>query len=118
MSDLVISQGAGANRSEVLASGVVRIEGQRAFTFSYGGQTVTINALTEQPPRRPDGNYFVPLPEGAVLPGADALHEIGAAAVYVQLTPLARPPKWNGADGFLFAYEVSRPLSAPLAKAA
>ncbi|HEV2542913.1 MAG TPA: hypothetical protein VGU70_09180 [Methylobacterium sp.] len=118
MSELVITQGAGANRSEVLASGVVRIEGQRAFTFSYGGQTVTVNALPEKPPRKPDGNYFMPPPENTVFPNGDALHDIGGASVYVHLTPLARPPGWNGADGFLFAYEVSRPLAAPIAKAA
>ncbi len=118
MSDLVITHGAGVNSSEVLASGVVRLEYPRAFTFSHGGKTIIVNALVEQPPRRPDGNYFVPLPEGALLPGADANHHVGGATVYVQMTALARPQGYIGPDAFLFSYEVTRPLVASLAKAA
>ncbi|UHC19459.1 hypothetical protein LRS73_31890 [Methylobacterium currus] len=118
MSDLVITHGAGVNSSEVLASGVVRLEYPRAFTFSHSGKTVIINALVEQPPRAPNGNYFLPLPAGALLPGADASHQLGEATVYVQMTALARPQGYIGPDAFLFSYEVTRPLPAPLAKAA
>jgi hypothetical protein len=118
MSDLVITHGAGPNRSEILAAGVLYVARPEAFTFSHGGETKVVNVLTEVPPRKPDGNYYLPLPENALLPDRDAFHDIGGAWVSVQLAPVARPPSYNGPAIFLFSYEVSRPLAAPTAKAA
>lgn len=119
MSELKVTQGEGSHQSEILASGVTRVDVPKcAYTFTYGGQSKTVRVWLERPPRRPDGNYFLPLPEGTLFPGDSAFHDIGGANVFVELTALARPQGYVGPDAWLFSYQVTRPLASPSAVAA
>lgn len=110
MSEVQITTGP----TEVLAAGTVFLCGEtRPFAFSYGGQTAQVLPLLEVPAKGPNGNFWVPLPEGALLPGGDAMHKVGGATVYAQLRRLARHPSYIGKDEFLFSYEVTRPVAVP-----
>lgn len=119
MSELKITQGEGPHQSEILAAGVIRMELLKTtYTFSCGGRSKTVHVWLERPPRRPDGNYFLPPPDGTLFPRDGAVHEIGDASVSVELTPLARPQGYVGPDVCLFSYQVTRSLASPSAMAA
>lgn len=119
MSELKITQGEGPHQSEILAAGTIRLEVPKsAYTFSYGGQSKTVHVWLEQPPRDQSGKPFLPLPECTLLPGHGALHDIGDASVFVELTALARPQGYFGPDLYLFSYQVTRTKASPSAMAA